>query len=451
MDESLLNFEALSHPNMDVVNFLNEVGLDFPDAIPFSSGRPCEDFFRVGDWLAGVDQFCESQIGNMGGTQDEVRNRLGQYGRTNGIINDLIARQLAKDEGIEVQPDEVMVTNGCQEAMTIALLGLFEKDRDALLVLDPTYFGMTGLALMLGIEVVPVPHDQGVFSFEDLEQTIAEVRKREKRAKGLYLIPDFNNPSGTSMTLADRLKVLQLCASEGVLILEDNPYGMFRYEGEKIPTLMALDQHAAVIYLCSFAKTLCPGLRVGFLAGKQILSRGNGATGIIKELSKVKSLISCNTSPILQAAAGAVLLAHDFSLQGLVRPALEHYARNRRCLLASLDECFGTGTSLQGRVTWNTPKGGFFLTMSLPFVFTKGHLRQCAQEYRTLVLPQSFFSIIPTPQNQIRLSFSFVTPDQIQTGIRRLADFVEHVCLEGSRSREAGTAPSSFSNITTRI
>ena len=152
MDKSLLNFEALGHPNMDVVNFLNEVGLDFPEAIPFSSGRPCEDFFRVSDWLAGVDHFCESQIGKMGRTRDEVCNRLGQYGRTNGIINDLIARYLSKDENIEIAPDEVMVTNGCQEAMTIALLGLFKKDRDILLVLDPTYFGMTGLALMLGIE-----------------------------------------------------------------------------------------------------------------------------------------------------------------------------------------------------------------------------------------------------------------------------------------------------------
>jgi (S)-3,5-dihydroxyphenylglycine transaminase len=437
MDKSLLNFEALGHPNMGVVNFLNEVGLDFPDAIPFSSGQPCEDFFRVSDWLAGVDHFCESQIGKMGRTRDEVRNRLGQYGCTNGIINDLIARHLSKDEGIEVAPDEVMVTNGCQEAMTIALLGLFKKDRDALLVLDPTYFGMTGLALMLGIEVIPVPHDQGLFSFEALEQTIGEVRNRGKMVKGLYLIPDFNNPLGTSMALADRLKLLRLCASERVLILEDNPYGMFRYEGEKIPTLMALDKDATVTYMCSFAKTLCPGLRVGFLAGKQVLTQESGATGMIKELSKVKSLISCNTSPILQAAAGAVLLAHDCSLQGLIRPVLEHYDRNRRCLLASLEACFGAGTSLHGRVTWNTPKGGFFLTMSLPFVFTKEHLRQCAEEYGTLVLPLSFFSIIPAPQNRIRLSFSFVTLDQIQTGLRKLADFVERVCSELSRSQEA--------------
>jgi (S)-3,5-dihydroxyphenylglycine transaminase len=429
---------CFSEPLLEVMNFLNEVVLRYPRAVSFAPGRPAEVHFDVAASLDKVARFVEHRAAATGASPAAVYNDLGQYNRTNGIINDLIARQLAADEGIRADAASIVVTSGCQEGMAILLAGLFDPARDVLLVSDPTYIGITGLARILGIRTVAVPSGPRGLDAAAVEAAIEEVEAAGSRARALYDIPDFNNPMGTRMPLAARRGLLDMARRRGVLIFEDNPYGMFCYEGEPLPTLKALDEQGVVVYLGSFSKTLFPGLRLGYLIADQEVAadrevaataapaapatpatpQNTGRTSLASELSKVKSLTTVNTSPLLQAVAGAILLENGGSLRPLMRRKLPFYRANRDRMLACL------GARLAGVASWNRPDGGFFLTVDLPFEFDADCLETCARDFGVICCPMSFFALTPGRERQIRLSFSYVTEEQIEEGIARLARFV---------------------------
>jgi (S)-3,5-dihydroxyphenylglycine transaminase len=414
-------------PLLEVMNFLNEVVLRYPQAISFAPGRPAERHFDVERSLAQTPAFVAHRAAATGWPPLAVWNDLGQYNKTNGIINDLVARQLELDEGIRVRPESIMITQGCQEAMTVLLLGLFDPARDVLLVSDPTYIGITGLADILGIEMVPVPTGDEGLAADAVAAAVAGVRRAGKRPRALYDIPDFNNPLGTQMPLAARHALLGVLRAEGVLLFEDNPYGMFSYDGDPLPTLKALDEHGVVIYLGSFSKTLYPGLRAGYLvADQEVVGASGQRTSLAAELSKVKSLTTVTTAPVIQAVVGAQLIENGGSLRDFVRGKLPFYKGNRDCMLACLERDFGgrgAGGGIEG-VRWNRPAGGFFLTVQLPFAFDDACLQDCARDYGVVVCPMSYFALSPGRESQVRISFSYVDEAQIEEGIRRFARFV---------------------------
>lgn len=424
-------------PLLEVMNFLNEVVLRYPGAISFAPGRPAELHFDVERSLGLAPLFVEHRAAATGWPSRAVWNDLGQYNRTNGIINDLIARQLEMDEGIRVRPESIMVTHGCQEGMTILLAGLFDPAVDVLLVSDPTYIGITGLAAILGIEMVPVPTGERGLEPADVAAAIDAVRARGKRPRALYDIPDFNNPLGTRMPLPARRELLDLLREREVLLFEDNPYGMFAYDGDPLPTLKSLDGHGTVIYMGSFAKTLYPGLRAGYLVLDQEVVGENGErTPLAAELSKVKSLTTVTTAPVVQAVVGALLLEGGGSLRGIVRDKLPFYRANRDRMVACLEERLGGAPG----VRWNRPEGGFFLTVWLPFEFDDECLQACARE-GVIVCPMSFFALSPGRERQVRLSFSYVTEAQIEEGIERFARFVRGRLQMAPEPARAAVAP----------
>ncbi len=411
---------AFDDESLNVMNFLNEVVSRFPDAISFAPGRPAEGYFDVEGSLAEIPRFVAYRAEKRGVSREAVYRELGQYGITNGVIQDLICQQLANDEGITADPASVVVTTGCQEGMAILLLALFDPATDVLLSSDPTYIGITGLARILGIEVEPIDMGEQGLEPAAVSAALRAVRARGKRARALYDVPDFNNPMGTSMPLSARRELLALAQAEGFLIFEDNPYGMFAYDEEPAPTLKSLDRAGVVIYLGSYSKTLFPSLRVGFLVAEQDVERPDGSnTTLAFELSKVKSLTTVNTPPLLQAVVGGTLLVEGGSLRALVARKLPFYRDNRDRMLAALErELLGTGA------TWNRPGGGFFLTVTLPFDFTDEHLTRAARDFGVIVCPLPFFSLRTGRERQIRLSFSYVTPEAIDLGVARLARFL---------------------------
>jgi (S)-3,5-dihydroxyphenylglycine transaminase len=409
-------------PLLEVMNFLNEVVLRYPGAVSFAPGRPAERHFDVERSLGLAPLFVEHRAASTGWSPRAVWNDLGQYNKTNGIINDLIARQLEIDEGLRVRPASIVVTHGCQEGMVILLMALFDPAQDVLLVSDPTYIGITGLARILGIEMLPVSTGEQGLEPADVAAAIDAVRARGKRPRALYDIPDFNNPLGTRMPLAVRRELLDLLREREVFLFEDNPYGMFSYDGDPLPTIKALDEHGVVIYMGSFAKTLYPGLRAGYLVADQEVVGENGErTPLAAELSKVKSLTTVTTAPVVQAVVGALLLEGGGSLSGIVREKLPFYRANRDRMLACLEERLG---GVPG-VRWNRPEGGFFLTVWLPFEFDDACLQACARDYGVIVCPMSHFALSPGRESQVRLSFSYVTEEQIEEGIGRFARFVQ--------------------------
>jgi (S)-3,5-dihydroxyphenylglycine transaminase len=424
----------LADPLLDVMNFLNEVVIRYPQAVSFAPGRPAERHFDVERSLGAAALWVQSRALASGVPPRAVWNDLGQYNKTNGIINELIARQLASDEGITALPESILVTTGCQEGMAILLLGLIDPAEDALLVSDPAYIGIPGLARIMGLTVIPVPTGESGLDPEAVRQAVGEARRMGRRPRALYDVPDFNNPLGTRMPVAARQALLALARDNGMLIWEDNPYGMFSYDGPSLPTLKALDAHGVVIYMGSFSKTLFPGLRLGYLVmDQQVALPGGDRVPLAAELSKIKSLTTVNTSPVVQAIAGGILLETGGSLRPLVERKLPFYRGNRDRMLAALEETLGD----LGEVRWNRPEGGFFLTLTLPFAFTDECLTACARDYGVIVCPMRFFALTPGRERQVRLSFSYVTEAQIDEGISRFARFVRDRNVAGRPARVA--------------
>jgi (S)-3,5-dihydroxyphenylglycine transaminase len=419
----------LSDPLLDVMNFLNEVVLRYPQAVSFAPGRPAERHFDVEESLAAAAPWVAARARAAGVAERAVWDDLGQYNKTNGIINEAIARQLAADEGITAAPGAIVVTTGCQEGMAILLLGLIDPATDALLVSDPAYIGVPGLARIMGLTVIPIATGGEGLEPAAVRRAAAAARAMGRRPRALYDVPDFNNPLGTRMPLASRRELLAVAREEGLLIWEDNPYGMFSYDGAPLPTLKALDEDGVVVYMGSFSKTLFPGLRLGYLVADQPVVLPSGErVPLAAELSKIKSLTTVNTSPLVQAIAGGILLESGGSLRPIVERKLPFYRANRDRMLARLAAELGDCAGM----SWNRPEGGFFLILTLPFEFTDDDLTACARDYGVIVCPLRFFALSPGRERQVRLSFSYVTEEQIEEGIARFARFVRDRARENA-------------------
>jgi len=414
---------------LDVMNFLNEIAGRYPAAISFASGRPAEDFFDFETMLERVPVFVRHFADERGIGMGAAYKMLAQYGRTNGIINDLIARQIGFDEGIECAAERILVTGGCQEALDLLVTTLCQEPDDIVLARSPCYIGITGVAGLNRIEIAPFTCEDPATAAAALGQAVMQAEQRGKRPRVLYLVPEFDNPTGTVLPQAVREEIIALCAAKGIVILEDNPYGMFRFEGERVPTMFSLDRHGCVVYLGTYSKTICPALRIGFAAVPERLGGDAAASAaLLDKLSQAKSFISVNTSQLTQAVVGALLLDEQCSLARRVAPAIEAYRRNRDVMVACLTQHF---SGMAGQVSWNVPEGGFFLTVSLPFAFGKRQAEQCASEYGVLTMPLSFFALNDEQDCRVRLAFSNVPPERIATGIARFAQFVNDTLQHG--------------------
>ncbi|WP_433059644.1 PLP-dependent aminotransferase family protein [Dactylosporangium sp. CS-033363] len=416
----VLSREALHTSVVDPVsasmNFLNEVASRFPEAISLAAGRPFDEFHEVTD----IDKHIQAYLNHLrerGLSAGAARQLLTQYGRTNGHIGDLIARMLDVDENIQVPAAAVMVTTGCQEAMIIALRGLCAGPDDVVLAAEPCYVGLTGAARILGVEVVGVPESADGLRPETVRAVAAATRARGKNPKALYLVPNFANPSGVSLPVSVRRALLAAAADEDLLILEDDPYGLFGLDDEPRPTLKSLDNDQRVIYLGSFAKSYFPGARVGYLVADQTVADAEGRrTLLAEELSTVKSMLTVNTSALSQAVVGGMLIDAGFSLRTVNQAKIAFYRHNLQTLLAALQKHFA-GTA----VRWNSPSGGFFVVCEVPVDASEDLLEISAREYGVLWTPMRFFYVDGGGTHALRLSCSALEPAQIGEGVRRLA------------------------------
>jgi (S)-3,5-dihydroxyphenylglycine transaminase len=408
---------AVRDPVSSSMNFLNEVAERFPDAISLAAGRPSEGFYESAD----VGRYLQIYLDHLaagGSSAEQVRTLLMQYGRTNGQIHGLIAQMLAKDENIHVAPEAIAVTAGCQEAMVIALRGLFASPDDVLLASSPCYVGITGAARLLDVDVVGVPESSSGVDPPLVAEVARSVRAAGRRPRAFYVAPNFANPSGVCLPVSIRAALLDVARSEELFLLEDDPYGLFGLDDDPRPSLKSLDVHQRVIYLGSFAKTCFPGARVGFLVADQtVRDRSGRLATLAQELSAVKSMLTVNTSAVAQAVIGGMLVEADFSLRASNQAKIAFYRSNLQTLLAALQRHVG---SLPG-VSWRVPSGGFFVVVTLPMVADEALLEVSAREHGVLWTPMSFFYPDGGGTYAIRLACSALTPDRIEEGVRRLA------------------------------
>ena len=414
---------SVADPVMDTMNFLNEITLRYPEAISFAPGRPYDGFFDTEQIFGYIRRYLD-HLAEQGSTPGQIRESLFQYGPAAGRIRKIIADSLTADEGIEVPPESIVVTVGCQEAMVLALRVLISGPDDVLLVSSPCYVGITGAAKLLDIELTAVEERPDGLAAADVEAAILAERAKGRRPKAVYVVPDHSNPSGVTMTLEARKELLDLAERYDVLLLEDSPYRLVS-PGEQVPTLKSLDRDRRVVMLGSYSKTVFPGARVGFAVADQTVRTPDGEVLLADELSKIKSMITVNTSPLSQAAVAGALLAADGKVADLNKETAAYYGDAMQYTLACLERNFPPERRAELGVEWNSPSGGFFLTLRVPFSADNDALARSAQDFAVIWTPMSYFYPQGGGEHTIRLSTSYLTHADIDEGIARLAAFIE--------------------------
>ncbi|MET7335678.1 PLP-dependent aminotransferase family protein [Nonomuraea sp. NPDC005650] len=413
----------MSDPVMDTMNFLNEITLRYPEAISFAPGRPYDGLFDVEQIFAHIRRYLD-HLALQGESPAGIREALFQYGPTAGRIRELIAGSLRADEDIQVPAESIVVTVGCQEAMFLTLRVLFSRREDVLLVSSPSYVGITGAARLLGIEPVAVVEHEDGLSCADVEVAVAVELAAGRRPRAIYVTPDHSNPSGVTMPLRTRHELLDLAARHDLLILEDSPYRLVS-QGTRLPTLKSLDRARRVVHLGSYSKTVFPGARVGFAVADQTVVDTAGRSGLLAdELAKVKSMVTVNTSPLGQAVIAGALLESAGRISDLNDETAKYYGDTLRTTLRCLDRVLPPVRRARLGVGWNRPSGGFFLTLKVPFRADNAALARSAQDFGVIWTPMSYFYPQGGGERGIRLSTSYLTHDEIESGIARLAEFI---------------------------
>ncbi|WP_326799782.1 PLP-dependent aminotransferase family protein [Streptomyces sp. NBC_01808] len=416
---------SVSDPLLDTMNFLNEITLRYPDAISFAPGRPYDGFFDTEQVFTHMRTYLD-HLAAHGGTPEDIRTALYQYGPTAGQIREIIAESLRADEGIDVPAESVVVTVGAQEAMLLVLRALISGPDDVLMVASPCYVGITGAARLLDIAVHPVEEREDGFHAADLEAAVLAEKARGRRPRAFYLVPDHSNPSGATLTPQARTDLLGLAARHDLLILEDSPYRLVS-PGPPPPTLKSLDRTRCVVHLGSYSKTVFPGARVGFAVADQTVADDSGATSLLAdELAKIKSMVTVNTPSLSQAAVAGALLAAQGLVSELNSRAAAYYGDAMRAMLRALDERLPADRRSALEVRWNRPAGGFFLTVQVPFPADNAALTRSAQDFGVIWTPMShFYPGAGGGHRALRLSTSYLTTEEIDEGTARLARFIE--------------------------
>jgi DNA-binding transcriptional MocR family regulator len=295
-----------------------------------------------------------------------------------------------------VDPERILITNGSLQGM-VFLAEHFAGRR--VLVEAPTYDRPLKILAARGVETVPIAMDDEGLELDGLEQAL----RAGERPAFLYTIPTFQNPSGRTLSADRRRGLVDLARQHDLLVLEDDPYGLVRFEGERLPTLFELDGGERVIYSSSFSKTIAPGLRVGYFVLPPDLERDLAALAV-----------STYITPVLLGQA----TVFEFLRRGNLEPNLARIApllgARRDAMLEALGQELPTAR-------WSRPQGGYFIWLELSDNVDAAALLDGAPEAGVTFVPGTDFGGAP---NTVRLAFSFVSPDEIHEGVRRLAALV---------------------------
>jgi 2-aminoadipate transaminase len=372
------------------------------DLVSFAAGYPDPTLFP---W----DAFREIANQLLTGTDGTVL----QYGPTRGHrpLLEAILGVLA-GRGIAASLDEVMVTSGSQQGLDLVARVLLSPG-DVALVELPAYTGAISAFKNMQASLVGVRQGADGIDLEDLDAVWQREHGAGRAVKLLYLVPNFQNPTGSLLSLDKRRRLIEWADRRDVLIVEDDPYGVLWFddvasEAETRP-IRADDEHGRVIYLSTFSKTLAPGFRVGWLVAPAPL---------VERFDTCKQSIDL-TSGILDQRV--VLEAVKRGLLDSLAPRLREHYRHKRAVMEE-----ALHTELEGKLTWPAPKGGFFLWALLPPGYTDTALLERALEARLVFVTGSAFYVDGSGHDTIRLSFSAPTPERIQEGVRRLRRVMEN-------------------------
>jgi 2-aminoadipate transaminase len=381
-----------------------------PEIISFAGGLPASELFPTDRFRMACCKVLEQQA-----------HLALQYGATEGYepLREMVARHIAR-YGIKAQSENVLFTSGSQQALD--LIGkLMINPGDRVLVEAPTYLGALQAFSVYGADYVSVPSDENGLCSDLLEAPL------RSGPKFMYVLPNFQNPGGTTLSEGRRHQLVLLADQYGVPIVEDDPYGQLRYEGDHLSPLVVIDREnlrrdsgysiGNVIYLSTFSKTLAPGLRLGWIVAPP---------DVISKLVQLKQGADLHTSTFVQMVTYEV--ARDNFLDEHVKLIRRVYRERRDVMLDALQQFFPP------EVTWTRPMGGLFLWVRLPEGMDAQKLFEVALRENVAFVPgDSFYA--PNghhddPRRHLRLNFSAAAPEQIREGIRRLSIAVKRQLQE---------------------
>ncbi|MBC8248334.1 MAG: PLP-dependent aminotransferase family protein [Anaerolineales bacterium] len=357
-----------------------------PDIISFAGGMPASELFLVREF----EEACRYVL-----THDGVRAL--QYGTTEGYppLRQYLVEKM-QEYDVPAEQENILIINGSQQALD--LIGkMFINPGDVILTEGPTYLGAIQSFRAYQARFVTVPLDEDGIQTDKLEEVL-----KHTPVKFIYVLPNFHNPAGVTMTLERRLKLVELAAKYGVFIVEDDPYGELRFEGQDIAPLVVLHKEN-VLYLSTFSKTLAPGIRLGWIVAP---------SKIIAKLVQAKQGSDLHTSTFIQ------MVANDICQRGILRHHVKEirkvYKERRDAMLDAMERHFPPG------VTWTRPEGGLFLWVQLPEHVDASEFLNVALQEKVAFVPGRVFYPDGDGQNAMRLTFATAGPEKIEEGIERL-------------------------------
>ncbi len=370
-----------------------------PGIIPLSAGNPAPDAFPYED----VRRISAKLL------EDTPIDAL-QYSVTEGYLplREHLRAYMRKKHGVGNENDEIVITSGAQQVMDLLTKTLLNEG-DTVLCEAPSFIGSLNTFRSYRAKLAGIPMEEDGIDVERL----ANALNTEKNVKYLYTIPNFQNPSGITMSLEKRKKVYELCRDHGVLILEDNPYGDLRFAGEDIPSIKSLDREGVVLYAGSFSKVVSPGMRVGYAIGPKPI---------------IQKMVVCKQGEDVHSNIWAQIVCHRFMTECDYEAHLDRlraiYRRKSSVLLDAMERYF------KPLISWSEFQGGLFAWCTLPESVDMLDFVKRAAERKACVVPGTAFLTDETePCQSFRVNFSTPTDEQLAQGVKILGELAQEMSV----------------------
>jgi 2-aminoadipate transaminase len=385
-----------------------------PDIISLAGGLPDTSTFPAEDFAA-----------LMARVAVDASARALQYGPTEGLdeVKECIAEVMAA-EAMHVEIDDLLVTSGGQQVIDLVCKTLLDPG-DVVIAEAPTYPGAVPVFVSYQADVVQIEMDDHGMRMDVLQAELERLDREGRAPKFIYTVPSFQNPAGVTLAVERRRELVRLAKERELLVLEDNPYGLLRYEGEALPTLYSLDGGEYVIYLGTFSKILSPGIRIGWTAAPR---------PVLEKLNLAKGSVDLCSSTLSQQFVATYFAERDW--RAYLRSLTALYRRRRDVMLAALSEHFPREAS------WTQPGGGLFIWARMPDYIDTTDLLARALREKVAFVPGRAAYLDGRGGSEMRLNFSGVGDDDIREGVRRIGEVVrEQVALYSTLTGAEPAAP----------
>jgi len=394
--EELFSERALSFRPSEIRELLKLI--DSPEIISLAGGMPDGRFFPI-DRVIEASTFALREYGK----------KALQYGSTEGIKKlRVLLMDRMENEGVKgINLDNVIISTASQQGLSL-VAQVFVNPGDTVIVEEPSYLGAIQACASMQAKFCTVPLDKDGMQMDILEDRLKELQKAHIRPKFVYTVPNFHNPAGVTMTLERRKKLIELAHTYDLLIIEDDPYGEIRFEGESIPSLLALGGKDRVVALRTFSKISFPGLRLGWIVARE---------DIMNKIIVGKQAADLCSPSLTQ------YIAYEFISRGwlddYVNIVRREYPKKKNAMISALEQYFPAGSS------WTDPQGGLFVWVKAPeSIDTAAMFREAINAKVAYVVGIAFY---PHRDDNchMRLNFSAVDPEHITEGVHRLGDLLK--------------------------